>query len=87
MTDFEFKKGTLISAGNHLVSIGTFKTSDIAILSKYTHRFVKLERAKTNNKLKKVKRLFKSNLNNDTDFVFEFFTDDKTRELISILKG
>ena len=87
MKTLEIKKATLISAGNHLVSIGTFKTSDIAILSKHTHEFVKLERAKTNKKLKKVKRLFKSNLNNDTDFVFEFFTDDKTRQLISILKS
>jgi len=87
MTAKEIKKGTLISAGNHLVSIGAFNRSDIAILSKHTHKFVKLERAKTNKKLKKVKRLFFYHLNNDTDFVFEFFTDDKTRQLISILKS
>jgi len=48
MTAKEIKKGTLISAGNHLVSIGAFNRSDIAILSKHTHKFVKLERAKTN---------------------------------------
>jgi hypothetical protein len=87
MKNLEIKKGTLISAGNHLVSIGKYDKSDVAILSKHTGKFVKLERTKTNNKLKKVKRLFFYALNNDTDFVFEFLTDDKTRELISILKG
>jgi hypothetical protein len=87
MKNLEIKKGTLISAGNHLVSIGTFNTSDVAILSKHTNEFVKLERAKTNKKLKKVKRVFKSKLNNDTEFVFEFFSDDDIVKLISILKG
>ena len=49
-----FKKGTLISAGNHLVSIGTFDTSDMkAILSPFTMEFTKLERTKTNKRLKK----------------------------------
>mgnify|MGYP003109204286 CR=1 FL=1 len=82
-----FKKGTTIQAGNHLVSIGTFDTGDIAILSKHTHDFTKLERTKTNKRLKKAKRRFKSFLACDTTFCFRHFSDDMTDELIFILKG
>ena len=82
-----FKKGTLISAGNHLISIGTFNTSEIAILSPFTMEFTKLERTKTNKRLKKAKKIFKSFIACDTTFCFRHFTDDMTNELISILKG
>ena len=87
MENTEFKRGTTINAGNHLISIGTFTTSEIAILSKHTHEFTKLERTKTNKKLKKAKRRFKSFLCCDTSFCFRSFTDDMINELILILKG
>ena len=87
MKTTEFKRGTIIKAGNFLISIGTFRTSEIAILSAYSHEFIKQERAKTNKKLSKAKRIFKKNLNCYTNFCFRSFTDDMTNELILILKG
>ena len=87
MKTTEFKRGTIIKAGNFLISIGTFRTSEIAILSAYSHEFIKQERAKTNKKLSKAKRIFKNNLNCYTNFCFRSFTDDMTNELILILKG
>ncbi len=87
MENLEIKKGTIIKAGNFLISIGTFRTSEIAILSAYSHEFIKQERAKTNKKLSKAKRIFKNNLDCYTNFCFRSFTDDMTNELILILKG
>lgn len=87
MKTTEFKRGTIIKAGNFLISIGTFRTSEIAILSAYSHEFIKQERAKTNKKLSKAKRIFKNNLNCYNNFCFRSFTDDMTNELILILKG
>ena len=86
ITKRKIKKGTTIKTGNHLISIGTFSTSEIAIISPFTHDFIKLEKTKTNKKLKKAKRLFKSHLCSETDFCFRHFTDDMTRKLIDILK-
>ncbi len=87
MKTTEFKRGTIIKAGNFLISIGTFRTSEIAILSAYSHEFIKQERAKTNKKLSKAKRIFKNNLNCYNNFCFRSFTDDMINELILILKG
>ena len=87
MKTTEFKRGTIIKAGNFLISIGTFRTSEIAILSAYSHEFIKQERAKTNKKLSKAKRIFKNNLNCYTNFCFRSFNDDMINELILILKG
>ena len=87
MKTTEFKRGTIIKAGNFLISIGTFRTSEIAILSAYSHEFIKQERAKTNKKLSKAKRIFKNNLNCYNNFCFRSFTDDMIHELILILKG
>tara|TARA_R100000426_G_C4818290_1_gene109384 strand:- start:1264 stop:1524 length:261 start_codon:yes stop_codon:yes gene_type:complete len=86
MKTLQLQKGTTIKTGNHLISIGTFSTSEIAIISPFTHDFIKLEKTKTNKKLKKAKRLFKSHLCSETDFCFRHFTDDMTRKLIDILK-
>lgn len=79
------KPNTVIKAGNHLVSIGR-ETSLVAILSPNTHEFTKLSRAKTNKQLRKVKRNFKTWLNCDNSFSFEFMTNELTNELITILK-
>ena len=87
MANLEIKKGTIIKAGNFLISIGFFRTSEIAILSAYSHEFIKQERTKTNKKLKKAKTRFKNFLCCDTSFCFRRFTDDMINELILILKG
>jgi len=80
------KTNTLVRAGNHLVSIGR-ETSFVAILSPNTNDFVELSRAKTNKQLRKVKRKFKTWLNCDNSFSFEFMTNELTNELISTLKN
>ena len=81
-----FKPNIVLKAGNHLVSIGR-ETSFVAILSPYTYEFVKLSRAKTNKKLRKVKRELKNKLNSDESFTFEFMNDEQTTKLITILKS
>lgn len=78
---------TVITAGNHLVSIGR-ETHFVAILSPFTHKFVEQKRAKTNKRLRKVKRSdLKTWLNCDNDFCFERMSTEQTIKLIRILKG
>ena len=79
-------KGNLINAGNFQVSIGSFRRSDIAIISKSSGDFVKLSQVKNSKILKSVKRKFKSWINNDETFNFEHMTDDMTVDLIWMLK-
>ena len=80
-------KGNQISAGNFIISIGAFNTGDIAIISKSTGDFTRLTQAKRSKKLRKIKRTFKSFINNDTTFNFQFMTDDLTTQLIMMLKS
>ena len=60
---------TIIKAGNHIVSIG-IEIHFVAIISPITNDFVKLKRVKTNKKLAKVKREFKSWLSCSDSFCF-----------------
>ena len=76
---------SIILAGNHIVSIGR-EIHQVAILSPQTHKFVELKRTKTNKKLAKVKRQFKTWLSCDETFCFERMTEEKTNKLINILK-
>ena len=82
----QIKKGNLINCGNFLLSIGTFNTSDVAIISKSSGDFVKMKSLKKSKKLKSVKRKFKSWLNSDNTFTFQFMTPDLTVDLIHLLK-
>ena len=82
----EITPNTVIKAGNHLVSIGHV-THMVAIMSPNTHEFVKQKRITTNSKLRKVARKFNNNLNCGEDFCFEFMSEEKTIELIKILKS
>jgi hypothetical protein len=82
-----FKKGTSISAGNFLVSIGTFNLSDVAIISKSSGEFVTLSMTKRSKKLRLIKRRLKCFLSCDQTFNFQHMTEDKTQELIDILKS
>jgi hypothetical protein len=82
-----FTKGQDINAGNFIVNIGTFDTTDIAIISKSNGRFTKLKQAKVSKRLRKVKKHFKSNINNDFDFVFQFMVPSQVIQLIKILRS
>ncbi len=82
----QIKRGQLINAGNFLVSIGSFSTSDVAIISKHNGRFVKLSQTKRSKKLRTIKRLFNTWINNNTTFNFQFVTDDITSQIIAILR-
>ena len=81
----KLKANTTIKAGNHIVSIGR-ETHFIAIISPSTNEFIELKRAKTNKKLAKVKREFKSWLSCSETFCFERMTDNQTIKLINTLK-
>jgi hypothetical protein len=81
-----FKKGQQISVGNFIVSIGSFDISDVAIISKSSGNFVLLKQTKISPKLKRVKRLFKSWLNSDSTFTFQFMDQDQVVQIINILK-
>ena len=81
----EIKANTILKAGNHIVSIG-METHFVAVLSLNTHNFVELKRAKTNKKLAKVKRQFKSWLSCSETFCFERLSEEQTIKLINTLK-
>lgn len=80
------KKNTLHRAGNHIVSIGK-DGHQLAIMSAHTGDWVDLNRSKTNKRLRKVKRLLKSNLVDENQFFFEFVIDEEKQKVINILKG
>lgn len=79
-------KGTQISAGNFIVSIGAFNTEDVAIFSKHTGDFCQFKNIKKGGKLAKVKRKFKNNLNSKSSFSFGFMQPETTKKLIDFLK-
>ena len=81
-----FKPNTLLNIGNIVVSMGR-ETHFVALISPHTNEFIKLDRAKTNRILRKVKRNLKTWLNSDDTFTFEHMTPDTTNQLINILKG
>ena len=79
-------KGAQINAGNFIVSIGSFNTAHVAIISKSSGNFVKLQQAKKSKKLRQVKRKFKSWINNDDTFNFDHMGDDMATQLIMMLR-
>lgn len=76
----------LLSAGNHLVSIGR-DGHQVAIQSRLTGEWVDLKRAKTNKRLRKIKREFKVWLCDREQFFFERMSEENTLRLIEILKS
>lgn len=81
------KSNTLINCTNNFqLSIGNPET-EVAIISKNTGTFVKLSQVKKSKKLKKIKRKFKWQLNNQNTFCFSWMFEDQTLEIIQILKG
>jgi len=75
-----------ISAGTFQVSVGTFDDREISIISKYSGEVVQLKQTKISKNLRKVKRLFKNNLNSNTSFTFSFMTRNQVVEIIKILR-
>ena len=86
MEKSELKKGMLINTGNFQVSIGTHNITDVAIISKSTGKFVEFKNIVKGGKLSKVKSKFKSNLNSNETFTFQFMQPETTIELIKFLK-
>ena len=81
------QKNQIIKAGNFLVSIGTYNTTDIAIISKFTGEFVKFKDIRKGGKLEKLKRKFKQNLCSTETFNFSFVQPDKLKEIVTFLKN
>jgi hypothetical protein len=77
---------TLINCGSFTVSIGQ-TTKDVAIISKSSGDFVKLDQTSRSKKLRKVKRTFKNHLCCDQTFCFSWFNDDMTKQLVDILRS
>ena len=75
-----------IVAGNYIVSIGTYSTTDVAIISKNTGEFVKISNIRKGGKLEKVKRKFGKGLNSKDTFTFQFMQPDKVSDLVDFLK-
>lgn len=83
-----FKKGQLIDCKNFEVSIGIYDPKEVAIFSKKTGDFVKINKSnlKRSKKLRKIKRVFKYWLNSNNTFTFSFMNDLRTQQLINELK-
>lgn len=87
MKTIQIIKGNQISAGNFIVSIGTFNSTDVAIYNKkQTRGFSKIASCKRSKKLTSIKKQFKVFLNNDTTFNFQFMQPDDARKIIAILR-
>lgn len=85
--DLQLSKGQQIVAGNFIISIGAFDTTDVAIINKsQSSGFSKLASCKRSKKLRKVKRDLKPFLNSNTTFTFQFLQSDGVQKLINILK-
>lgn len=80
------QKNKIIRAGNFLIHVGTYNTTDIAIISKFTGEFVKFKDIRKGGKLEKIKRKFKQNLCSTETFNFSFVQPEKLNEIVNFLK-
>lgn len=87
MENFLVQNNQIIRAGNYLIHIGTYKTTDVAIISKFTGEFVKFKDIRKGGKLAKLKRKFKNSLCSSETFNFSFVQPEKVQEIINILKN
>lgn len=88
MTNLNLTKGQQIKAGNHIISVGSFDTHDIAIISKSTGSFVKFKDIpKKGSPLNKIKLRFKNFLCSDNDLVFQRLWSSDVQQIINILKN
>jgi hypothetical protein len=88
MKDLTFlTKGQQINAGNHIISVGSFNTQDIAIISKHTGAFVKFKDIpKKGSPLNKIKLTFKNFLCSNNDLVFQRLWASDVQQIVKILK-
>ena len=86
MKNILIQKNQIIKAGNFLVSVGTYNTTDIAIISKFTGEFVKFKDIRKGGKLAKLKRRFKQNLCSSETFNFSFVHPEKLTKIVNFLK-
>jgi len=75
-----------INAGNFIVSVGAFKKSEVAIISKSSGNFVELKQTKVSKKLKAIKRKFKTWINNGETFYFSHMQEEQVNQIVNILK-
>ena len=88
MEQLNLSLGQQISAGNHIISVGVFLITDIAIKSKHTGNFIKFKDIpKKNSPLNKIKLRFKNHLCSNEDLVFAHLQSDGVEEIINILKS
>ena len=87
MKQSKIKKSALISAGSFYVSIGRDDVTDVAMISKKSGRFAKLSHGKNSERLKTIKKSFKTFLNSDETFTFQHMPEYYTAELINVLKS
>lgn len=84
----QIQLGNQIKAGNFTISIGSFKQTDIALISNSTGRFVKFKDIpKRNSRLKKIKNHpdLKLWLSSNNDLVWQWLSDDKVQLIFDIL--
>lgn len=86
MDNKSIKKGQKISAGNYIVSVGTYNSTDVAIVSKNTGEFVKISNIRKGGKLEKAKRKFSKWLNSKETLTFQFMQPDTVSDLVNFLK-
>ena len=87
MNNLKLKLGQQIPAGNHIISVGSFDTHDIAIISKHTGTFVQFKDIpKKGSPLNKIKLRFKNFLCSNKDLVFQHLWADDVQQIIQILK-
>jgi len=82
----EIKPKTLIRCKGFDVSIGTYSTSDVAIISHSSGEFAKFKDIRKGGRLAKIKRKFKLWINSGDSFCFQFMPTTTTLELIQMLK-
>lgn len=80
------EKSTLIPCGHVSISIGTYSTSNVAIVSKHSGEFCQFKHIVKGGKLVKIKRKFKGHLTSTTEFCFGHMSDADILELIKMLK-
>jgi hypothetical protein len=83
--DILTQENKILNCGNYLVSISTYKSTDVAIVSKFTREFVQFKNIRKKSKLEKIKNKFKKYLCSDTELYFSFKQEDKVEELIKLL--
>ena len=84
-----FNNDDFFQAGNFMVGIGHHDIREVALISKTTGEFVKMDKQnlKRSKMLRTVKRKFSMWLNSKETFTFSHLTPERINELVAVLKG